>query len=85
MKFGLVTNEKGEQVELSNATFSQLLVSPSRKVRKQAFETYYKQFQGHENTLSATLSGSIQKDVYYARARGYDSALQAALYLTTCL
>ena len=75
MKFGLVSNEKGEQVELSNATFSQLLVSPSRKVRKQAFETYYKQFQGHENTLAATLSGSIQKDVYYARARGYDGAL----------
>ncbi len=80
MKFGLVTNEKGEQVELSNATFSQLLVSPSRKVRKQAFETYYKQFKSHENTLSTTLSGSIHKDVYYARARGYDSALKAALY-----
>ena len=66
MKFGVVTNEKGEQVELSNATFSQLLVSPARKVRKQAFETYYDQFKAHENTLAATLSGSIQKDVYYA-------------------
>ena len=82
MKFGNVENEKGEQVELSNATFSQLLVSPSRKVRKTAFETYYKQFTAHENTIAATLSGSIQKDVYYARARGYDGALHAALYLS---
>ena len=80
MKFGVVKNEQGEQIELSNATFSQLLVSPSRKVRKDAFVTYYQQFEGHENTLAATLNGSIQKDVYYARARGYDSALHAALF-----
>ena len=80
MKFGVVENEQGEQIELSNATFSQLLVSPSRKVRKDAFVTYYQQFEGHENTLAATLNGSIQKDVFYARARGYDSALHAALF-----
>ncbi|MCA9148508.1 MAG: hypothetical protein KDA92_04395, partial [Planctomycetales bacterium] len=80
MKFGNVENEKGEQVELSNATFSSLLVSPQRKVRKAAFEQYYAQFQSHQNTLAATLSGSIHKDIYYARARGYDSALQSALY-----
>ena len=80
MKFGVVKNEQGEQIELSNATFSQLLVSPSRKVRKDAFVTYYQQFEGHENTLAATLNGSIQKDVFYARARGYDSALHAALF-----
>lgn len=80
LKFGLIENEKGERVELSNATFSQLLVSPSRNVRRAAFHQYYQQFQAHENTLAATLGGSIQKDVYYARARHYDSALAAALF-----
>jgi len=80
MKFGTIKNERGEQVELSNATFGQMLISPKRAVRKTAFHQYYEQFQGHENTLAATLSGSIQKDVYYARARGYSSALAAALY-----
>ncbi|MEC7566626.1 MAG: oligoendopeptidase F [Planctomycetota bacterium] len=80
LKFGFVENEKGEQVELSNATFGQLLISPSRKVRKTAFDQYYGQFQAHENTLASTLCGSIQKDVYYSRVRGYDSALSAALF-----
>lgn len=80
LKFGTVKNEKGEQVELGNSTLSELLVSPQRGVRKTAFHQYYDQFTGHENTLAATLSGSIQKDVYYARARRYDSALSAALY-----
>ena len=80
LKWGLVKNEKGEQVELSNATFSKLLVSPERKVRKSAFHQYYTQFKSHENTLAATLSGSIQKDVYYAKVRGYKTSLEAALF-----
>jgi oligoendopeptidase F len=80
MKFGLVKNEKGEQVELSNATYSKLLVSPKREVRKTAFHQYYEQFAGHENTLTATLAGSIHKDVYYARVRGHKSSLEAALF-----
>lgn len=80
MKFGLVTNEKGEQVELSNSSFIELLHSPDRDVRRTAFQQYYQQFEAHENTLAATLGGSIQKDVYYAKARGHESSLAAALF-----
>jgi oligoendopeptidase F len=80
LKFGEVENEKGETVELSSSTLSQFLISPDRNVRKTAFHQYYEQFTAHENSLSAMLSGSIQTDVYYARARGYDSALHSALY-----
>ncbi len=80
LKFGFVVNEKDERVELSNATFMALLNSPQRNVRKTAFHQFYEQFAGHENTLAATLNGSVQKDIYYAKARGYDSALAAALY-----
>jgi oligoendopeptidase F len=58
----------------------QLLHSPKRSVRRTAFRQYYQQFQAHENTLAATLSGSILTDVYYAKARGYESSLAAALF-----
>ncbi|MFO0941797.1 MAG: oligoendopeptidase F [Pirellulales bacterium] len=80
LKFGLVENEKGQQIELSNATFTQLLISPKREVRQTAFHQYYDQFSAHENTLAATLAGSIHTDVYYAKARRYPSSLQAALF-----
>ena len=80
LKWGLVKNEKGEQIELGNSSFSALLHSPKRSVRKTAFHKYYEQYQAHENTLAATLSGSIQRDVYYAKARNYDSALAASLF-----
>jgi oligoendopeptidase F len=80
LKWGLVTNERGEMVELSNSTFSSFLQSPDRKVRRRAFHQYYKQFSAHENTLAATLSGSILRDVYYAKARKYPAALEASLF-----
>ncbi|RIK80484.1 MAG: oligoendopeptidase F [Planctomycetota bacterium] len=80
LKFGLVKNERGEEIELGHATFSTLLHAPKRAVRKTAFHQYYGQFKAHENTLAATLSGSIHRDVYYAKARGYASALDAALF-----
>jgi oligoendopeptidase F len=80
MKFGMLKDEKGQLVELSNSTFSKFLVSPDRNVRKAAFHQYYEQFTGHENTLAATLTGSIQKDVYYSKVRGYKSVLDSALF-----
>ena len=80
MRFGTIKDETGETIELSNATFMKLLISPQRAVRKRAFHQYYKQFQAHENTLAAALSSSVQKDVYYARVRGYESSLDAALF-----
>lgn len=80
LKFGMVKNEHGDEIELGHSSFSTLLHSPKRAVRKTAFHQYYAQFQAHENTLAATLSGSIQRDVYYAKARGYSSALESALF-----
>jgi oligoendopeptidase F len=80
LKFDPVKNEKGEWIELSHATFSTLLHSPKRSVRKAAFHKHYAQYTAHENTLAATLGGSIQRDIYYARARNYPSALEAALF-----
>ncbi|HEY1786114.1 MAG TPA: oligoendopeptidase F [Pirellulales bacterium] len=80
LKWGLVKNERGEWVELSNASLSAFLHSPKRSVRKQAFHKFYQQYSAHQNTLAATLGSSVQRDVYYAKARGYPSALEAALF-----
>lgn len=80
LKFGMVTDEHGSQIELSHSSYTALLHSPNRDVRKAAFQQYYGVFQAHENTLAATLNGSVQRDVYYAKARGYESARAAALF-----
>ena len=80
MKFGHVKDEKGRWVELSHAAFSTFLHSPKRSLRKAAFQKLYRQYADHQHTLAATLAGSIQRDIYYARARNHPSALEAALF-----
>ncbi len=80
LKFGLVKDESGQQIELSPSTLAKLMQSPSRDVRRTTFHQFYVQFKAHENSLAAILNGSIQKDVYYARARGYESCLHSAVF-----
>ncbi len=80
LKFGLVQDEEGRKIELTSSTFSKLLQSPQRGVRRAAFHQYYQQFQAHENVLASLLHGSIQGDVYYAQVRGYESALGQSLF-----
>ena len=80
LKFGTIRNEQSEVVELSHATYGALLHTPSRAVRRRAFHQYYAQYSAHAHTLAASLNGSIQGDIYTAKARNYKSALEAALF-----
>jgi len=80
LKWGAIRNEKGHRVELGHSSFSAFLHSPSRKVRKEAFRKYYAGYDAHKNSMAASLNGSVQRDVYYAKARRYPSALEGALF-----
>lgn len=80
LRFGYVEDEKGRQRELTHGNFLSFLQSPDRKVREKAFSTFYERYAEHQNTLAATLAGSVQKDVYYARVRNFPSAREAALF-----
>lgn len=78
--FGTVKDENGVEKPLTHETFSLFLHSPDRAVRKKAFETFYKTFDGHKNSLAALLEGSVRGDIFHAKARNYESALDAALF-----
>jgi oligoendopeptidase F len=80
LKWPSMKNEKGESIELGHSSYSAFLHSPSRAVRKKAFHTYYTQYEAHKNSIAAALNGSVQRDVYYAKARNYPSALESALF-----
>ncbi len=80
LDFGTVADERGRRMPLTHASFSVLLQSPQRSVREAAFRQYYREFAAHRHTLAATLHGSVQRDVFYAQARRYPSALAAALF-----
>lgn len=80
MKFGTIADGKGNELELSNATFTTLLHDSVPEVRKSAFHQYYAQYESHANTLAATLSGSNERDAYAAKVRCHSSAVEAALF-----
>jgi oligoendopeptidase F len=80
LKFGSIRNDKGELVELTHGSFSTMLHSPKRNVRKAAFHQYYHVFADHQHALAASLAASVQRDIYYAKARNYPGALEAALF-----
>ena len=79
MSFPTVLDEEGQPVELSQARYSQLRESQDRRVRREAFEGLHETYKGYRNTLAASLAGSVRSDIFYARARNYPTALEAAL------
>jgi len=80
LRFGTVTDGRGAEVELSNATFVTLLHDPVRSVRRTTFHQFYAQYQAHAHTLAATLAGAVDRDVYLSRVRHHPSAVAAALF-----
>lgn len=79
MKYGVIKDENGEEVQLTKQRFQKFMESPDRRVRKDASDTFYTSYKEHVNTIGASLSSSVAKDVFYSRARKYDSCLEAAL------
>ena len=80
MTFGSVRNDRGQEIELTQSSFSSLLQRPDRTVRKEAFEKFYTEFTDHRYTLASALANSIKADVYLAKARHYPSAREASLF-----
>src|SRR5216117_2316025 len=80
MKFGVLTDETGRQILLTQSSFSSFLVKRDHELRKRSFHQFYAEFRDHQYTLAASLAYSVKADVFRARARHYPSALQAALF-----
>jgi oligoendopeptidase F len=80
MKFGLLTDEKGEEKPLTQSSYSSFLVKQDHGLRKRAFHQFYEEFQDHQFTLASSLSYSVKADVFRARARNYPCALEASLF-----
>lgn len=77
--FGNITDADGDQVPLTKGRYVTFLESPDRRVRKEAFDTLYTAYLAQKNTLAATYGASVKSDVFFAKARNYESARAMAL------
>lgn len=79
MQFAPARGSDGIEHDVGQGTITSLKNDPDREVRRTAWDNYHAGYLSHKNTLASTLTAKIKQDVFYARARGYDSSLEAAL------
>ena len=80
MQFPEIEDEEGKKVKLTHANFSLFLKSKDRRVRKDAFEGLYSVYEQYRNTFASTLYGGVKSEIFYAKMRKYESALQGSLF-----
>lgn len=79
MDFGRVDTPEGPRA-LSQSTFSSLLQSADRDVRRRAYLQFYGAYEAHKTTVAQLYAGSCKQDKYRAQVRNFPSARAAALF-----
>jgi len=80
MKFPAVADSEGREHALSNGAYLSLLESPDRTLRENAFKAFYGVYGSSRNALAAMLDAQVRRDIFFARARRYPTALASALF-----
>jgi oligoendopeptidase F len=79
LKFPIVKDENGHDVELSHGLYGQLMESTNREVREAAFKGMYSVYEQFRNTFASTLTANVKKHNFNAKVRNFSSAREAAL------
>jgi len=80
IKFPVIEDEKGNEIEVTKGRFIQLMECPDRKVRKNAFEALYSTYQKQRNTLAALLNAQVKANIFNAKVRKYTSVRKSYLF-----
>ena len=79
IKYPSIKDETGNDVQLTKQRFLEFMQSSDPRIRADAHNAFYTVYEKHINTLGAALSAAVNKDVFFMRARKYDSSLHHAL------
>ena len=80
VKFAPIENEKGEKIEMSHGVYSMMLQSPDQEMRKKAFESMFGAYKDYINTLATNYAGNVKKNWFFAKIRGFNTALDYSMY-----
>ncbi len=80
LDFGEVDIGDGSKVKLTHGSYSSLREHKSRDVRSQTFEKMHSAYRSFGNTLAAIYSSSVKSDVFFAKARKFDSCMSRAMF-----
>ncbi|MBK9097771.1 MAG: oligoendopeptidase F [bacterium] len=80
LKLPMVEDENGEMTELSHGRYYSAMYSKNRDYRERVFKAYLGSFRSYINTFSVLFNGNLKTNIFNARARNFNSALEAALH-----
>ena len=79
-KFSDIKDENGNKVPLTHSSYSKYIISKDRRVRKATFNSLYKYYKEHINTLSSLYISKVKSDAFYAKNRKYKDSLNMYLF-----
>lgn len=80
LKFPIVKDSDGKEIQLSHGSFVPTLESSDRALRKNAFKAYYSVYEQFNNSFASLLYGEVKKNVFYSNVKKYKTARSAALF-----
>lgn len=79
LKFPDAVDKDGNKHQLTHGSYIPLVQSADRELRKSAFENLYHTYDSFKNTCASTLNAQVKMLSFYAKARRYNSTLEASL------
>src|ERR1035437_7814645 len=75
-----VTLSDGKKVLLTGTAYGKYRTLANRDDRKKVFETFFNNLEKFKAVYGEMLYGNVQKDIFQAKARHYESSLESALF-----
>jgi oligoendopeptidase F len=79
IQFPFIKDDQDKEVRLTNALYGKFQQSPDRRLRRESYLALYQPYLANRNTLAASYAAIVKSHIFNARARNYQSTLQAAL------
>lgn len=79
LKFPKVKKD-GEEIQITDANFTNLELDPNREFRKEVYEKYYTVYKQFENTAASLLDGEMTANNTIAKLKKFDSARNMSLF-----
>ncbi len=74
-----ITLSDGSKAKLNQATYQLKRTLPNREDRKKVFSSFFEKMNEFRRTFGTQLSAEVNKDIFYMKARKYNSSLESAL------
>ncbi len=78
-EFPKIIDDNGNELELTQATYTKYMQDSNPNIRKQAFESMYSLYKKHINTITEMYIARVKESVIKSKLRKYSSSLENAV------